>query len=203
MTSLPSRLRHHPNRKKAMSILSKLPITPAKSRDVIVLNSTPATEAAAAWIASKHDEQSATAGLEMCAAAVIPLARAEYFRANVGRPKPCGSVEIVSPAGTVLASFASVWTAKGGVDLLPPELRRERFSLRINGDAIPDGVQAVFVDRLLALARDLGCPDAVTATGGMAPVPTFNEVRHRLLSPAQNEAVEAAGLGTRVTLRIR
>ena len=185
------------------SILSRLPIAPAKSRDVITLNSTPATEAAAAWISSKHDEQSATAGLEMCAAALVPLARAEYFRANRDRAKPCGSVEIVSPAGTVLASFASVWTAKGGMDLLPAELRREKFTLRINGDAIPDGVQAVFVDRLLALARDLGCPEAVTATGGMAPIPTFNEIRHRLLSPAQNEAVEAAGLGTRVTLRIR
>jgi hypothetical protein len=186
-----------------MSILSKLPIAPAKSRDVIVLNSTPATEAAAAWIASKHDEQSATAGLEMCAAAVIPLARAEYFRANVGRPKPCGSVEIVSPAGTVLASFASVWTAKGGLDLLPPEVKRPKFAIRINGDAIPDDRQEPFVDGLMLLARTLGCPDAVTATGGMAPIPTFTEVRHRLLSPAQNEAVEAAGLGTRVTLRIR
>ena len=185
------------------SILSKLPITPARSRDVLTLNSPAATEAAAAWIASKHDEQSATAGLEMCAAAVIPLARGEYFRANRDRAKPCGSVEIVSPAGTVLASFASVWTAKGGMDLLPAELRREKFTIRINGDAIPDGVQGAFVDGLKALAVSLGCPEAITATGGMAPIPTFNEIRHRVLSPAQNEAVEAAGLGTRVTLRIR
>lgn len=186
-----------------MSILSKLPITPAKSRDVIVLNDPEAVEAAKLWISAKQDEQSATAGLEICASALIPRVRAEYFRANVGRNKPCGSIEVTTPAGAVLASFASVWTAKGGMDLLPPELRRERFNIRIVGDAIPDAIQGVFVDRLLALAKELGCPDAVTASGGVAPIPTFNEVRHRLLSPAQNEAAEAAGLGTRVTLRIR
>ena len=187
-----------------MSILSKLPIAPSKGRGEVLTLSDPTVAALAAeWISAKRDLQSAETGVDITAAAVIPHARAEWFRGNVGRARPVGSVEIPSVAGTLLASFASVWSPKGGMDLIPAHLRRERFSIRINGDAIPDAVQGGFVADLLALAERHGIPDAITATGGIAPVPQFNELRHRELTVAQNEAAEAAGLGTRVTLRIR
>jgi hypothetical protein len=45
-------------------------------------------------------------------------------------------------------------------------------------------VQSVFVDRLLALARDLGCPEAVTATGGMAPAGLADALAGMLASAA-------------------
>jgi len=186
-----------------MSILSKLNVTPARSRDVLTLGDPAAVEAAVTWISAKHAAQSAESSLDISAAALTPLVRAEYFRANVGRAKPCGSVEVPAHNGTVLASFASVWSAKGGVGLLPADLVRERFTIRIDGDALPAAVAGRFVDGLLKLAAACGCPEAVKATGGLAPVPTFNEVRHSRLTLAQNEAVEAAGLGTRLTLRIR
>jgi len=183
-----------------MSILGTLPIKPTKGTEHLTLN---APAEAEAWVRAKHAAQAADAQLDIAAAGLETPARALFFAANAGRAKPVGSIEAAGTSGRVLISYANAYAAKGGVTLLPADLIRERFTLRINGDAIPADKAPGFVNDLLALAARHGVPDAITATGGLAPVPTFGELRHVRLTPAQNLAAEAAGLGTRVSFRLR
>lgn len=187
------------------SILAKLGARAPKSgaRDFLTLTTPAASDAASKWIAAKAALKSAEAAKTITEATLIPLVRAEWLRANAGRTAPVNSVEIVSPAGAVLGSFASVWVASGGVEQIPADLRAPRFTIKFKSDAIPAAIAPQFVDRLIAFCTEMGLRDALECTGCEAPVPTFNDVRHVRLSPEANEALEAAGLGTRLTFRVR
>lgn len=187
------------------SILAKLGARAPKSgtRDFLTLTTPAAADAAARWIAAKAALKSAEAAKTITESTLIPLVRAEWLRANAGKSAPVNSVEVLSPAGAVLGSFASVWTAGGGVDQIPADLKAPRFKLSVKSEAIPAPLVETLVDRLIALFTEMGLRDALEATGCEAPVPTFNDVRHARLTPEANEALEAAGLGTRLTFRVR
>lgn len=186
-----------------MSVLTKLNVGKPRSREAITLANPEAAAIAAEWVEAKHQSQAAEAALDIAASKLTPLTRVAWLHGNTGLSKPVNSVEVPSAAGIVLASYASVWSPKGGIELVPPDLRCERFTIRVSGDKVPAAKAEEFVSRLLALAAEMGCEDAVSATGAVAPVPEFNTVRHTRLTVAENLRAEELGLSTRVSLRLR
>ncbi len=183
------------------SILGQLNIKPAKGKSPPAVTSTEGIEHATAFIAAKDSLDSAEASAEVYKAEVYAAARRVYLAANIGKPVPVDAVEFPTPVGTVRASFGTVWkAAPAAVALLPTSLVRERFVISIDGDAMSPAQANAFVPALLSLAREHGV--TVEAKGGVYPVPEFNARRFTEVTPEVNAAVEAAGLGTRITLRV-
>jgi hypothetical protein len=187
-----------------MSILKTLNAKPAASKAAgkMTLETLEAAAAAGEWLAAKAVTVEAEARLEVAETALKPIATRAWFEGNAGKAKPESSILIPSNNGTAMVTFAATWTARGGLDLLPAELVREKWAIKIDGDKIPAAVAEAFASELMALAAKHGVSEAVTAKGGPAPVSHFGEVRHTL--PVEtNLAAEAAGLGTRITIRAK
>jgi len=183
-----------------MSILNLLKPT-GSSKKTPAIASTIGLPEAEAFIAAKAALDAAEANAEVLKSSVYDIARGVYLTANAGRPVPDDAVEFRTLAGVVRASFSSAWkAAPSGVATLPPALIRERFTIQIDGDGMSPAQAQAFVPALLALAQAHGVK--VDAKGGLYPVPDFNTRRFVELSPEANAAAEAAGLGTKITLRV-
>jgi len=169
----------------------------------LIINDEETVNHARTWIAAKEKFEAAESTFEMEKTVFTGLARRGWFRTAAGRHTVSGSVEIPTPEGrTALVSFASIWSCKGGLNMLPADLTRTLTEVKINPEVLGPNAEA-FVKGVQALAASLGIPDAVTVKANVIPVPTFNDVRNARFTPEENEALEAAGLGTRITARIK
>jgi hypothetical protein len=83
---------------------------------------------------------------------------------------------------------------------LPRELVRERFDIKIDGDSMDAAQAEPFLLELQALAAKYKVE--LKSDVGLYPVPDFNVRRFTVLTPEQNLVAEAAGLGTKITLRV-
>lgn len=156
---------------------------------------------AASFIEAKRDYDAAKANVEVLKTPIYDAARNLYLHANAGRPVPDSAVLFPTPVGTIRASFCKSWEAKkDAIKLLPPELVRQAFEIKIDGDDLAPAVAMPFIVELQALAKKYGAKLKVTK--GLYPVPDFNTRRFVELSPEANAAAEAAGLGTKITLRV-
>lgn len=183
-----------------MSILNLLKPTATSKKSPAIRTDTGIAEAIA-FIEAKRQLDAADANAEVLKSAVYDLARGVYLTANAGRPVPDDAVEFPTPIGTVRASFSAAWKASPAcIAALPSGLVRERFTIQIDGDGMSEAQATAFVPALLALAAQHGVK--VESKGALYPVPDFNVRRFTVLTPEQNLAAEAAGLGTKITLRV-
>ena len=184
-----------------MSILATLGVKPTKGKSSPAITANEGLSEAAEFIASKERLDAAEADAEVRKGPLYDIARRLYLASNAGRPIPVDAVEFPTPAGTVRASILNAYAAPiPAIALLPTAMVRERFTIKLDGDTIPAETAGAFVADLQALAAKYGVP--LSAKGGLYPVPTFNTRRHVELSPEVNASLEAAGLGTRITLRV-
>lgn len=186
-----------------MSVLATLNIKSNKGAsrsEAIPLTDPLAVKAAESYAQATADAKDAEARQDVAKTTLVPLVRRAYFLSNAGKTTAIPRVEV----GPIKCSFSAAWTARGGADLLPDDLRMESFSFSIDSAKLPVNTewQTKFVQDLVAFMAAHGVPDALTAKGAVVPVPTFNEVRHVRLTPEQNEALEAAGLGTKLMFRV-
>lgn len=185
-----------------MSILNLLkPTAPGASKKSPAIAATIGLSEAEDFIVAKARLDAADANAEVIKSLVYDFAQQIYLKTNDGRPVPDDAVEFRTPAGTVRASFSSAWkAAPSGIATLPSALIRERFTIQIDGDGMSPAQAGAFVPELLALASKHGVK--VDAKGGLYPVPDFNARRFTEMSPELNSEAEAAGLGTKITLRV-
>lgn len=156
---------------------------------------------ASRFIVAKTAFDAAKANSEVLKDPVYDTARRLFLSANAGRPVPDSAVLFPTPVGTVRASFCKSWEAsKESLKLLPPALVRPAFDIKIDGDDLAPAVAAPFVVELQALAKKYGAKLKISK--GMYPVPDFNARRFTEMTPELNSAAEAAGLGTKITLRV-
>ncbi len=177
----------------------------AREGDVIICNEPEAVVKAAEFAGAYDKAKAAEANTEVFKAEVYSHVRQFYFDVNAGRPAPWDGVRFPIPGGrNVLASIGTQFSAKipeGVLAMIPKPLLRERVTIKIDGDKVPAKGGDAFVAELLALGKRFGVPVELTA-GALVPVEDFNVRRHVELTPADNLALEAAGLGTRITLRV-
>jgi hypothetical protein len=124
-----------------------------------------------------------------------------YFEVNRSRREIPSSIAVNSLNGEVLVTFqnrysllpdeAGVVTIIGDGDLLG-KCFRQSFEVKIKSDKLADDKQQEFIERLQALAVELGCMDAIEVKEGVKPTKEFHEARHTDLTVEQNLQLEQA-----------
>ena len=183
-----------------MSILSILPTKAAKAKYPTLTGHTDAVDR---YLSATRILEHAEADQLLVKEALAAPVREAYFRANAGLASPGKSVQLVGNQGTVLVSFGALWNPRVEAPPIPPEYVREQFTVTVKGDEIPPEKQEPFVKDLLALAERYGIGSAIKAKAQRVPVAAFAELRHRLLTPEANAALEEGGLGTRVSWKVQ
>jgi len=126
-------------------------------------------------------------------------ARPFYYEACANLAEIPSSVMALSPATQVLLTFQdrypSVepdWTQLGEIlgEHLPKSIA-ETFDVKIDGAKIPAASQQPLIEELSALFEKHGASAAVTAKLKVKPVAGFHTLRHRILTPDQNRALDA------------
>lgn len=173
---------------------------PTRAVEKIILDSPAATTEAALWLGYNGAEKAAKAQADNHKAILLPEVRRHWLAKNQGRTAAVATVVVPVGSESVQVSFSSAWQPKGeAVNLIPAPYVREQFEIEIDGDAIPAG--SPFLEGLLKLAQETGCMDAIKVKAVRKPIKAFGDIRHSVLDPAANEALELAGLGTRVTFK--
>lgn len=183
-----------------MSILSLLPSKSAKAKYPVLAGHADAVDR---FLSATRILEHAEADQAAVKEALAEPVRLAYFRANAGLASPGKSLQLVGNQGSVLVSFSALWNPKVETIPIPPEYVREQFSVTVKGDEIPPEKQEPFVRELLALAEKYGVAGAIKAKAQRVPVAAFAELRHRLLTPEANSALETEGLGTRVSWKVQ
>lgn len=173
---------------------------PTRSVEKIVFTEPEVVQEATTWLAHSAAEKAAKAQADNHKAILLPKVRRHWLEKNQGRPSAVATVVIPAGNANLQVSFSGAWTPKGeATNLIPAEYVREEFEIEIDGDAIPAG--SPFLEGLLKLAQATGCMDAIQVKAVRKPVKAFGDLRHTILTPDANEALEAAGLGTRVAFK--
>jgi hypothetical protein len=158
--------------------------------------------AAVEYIKADEEFEKAKGALEALKLAFRPACRRAWFIANHGRTEPESSLKFQTPAGKLSVSFAAQWFPQGDVEAmgLPSGSTRRACALKIDVDKIPEAKAEAVVSEILAALAKHGVEDALEAKLVAYPKAEFALTRHTL-TPDQNEAIELAGLGTRISFR--
>ena len=190
---------------KLANLLAGTAAKPSGKSEGIIVADPSIVALAVPFQVAKRDREAAESREEQAKLALLPVLRRYWLTANYGKPSPESTVRLVTPEGKLSASFAAQWYPAEGADLVkagvPAECIRERMTLTLKGDLIPqDKIEAVVAD-LLAVLQKHGCVGALSSKLTPYPTEDFATVRHVRLTPEQNEALEVGGLNTRVSFR--
>jgi hypothetical protein len=144
-----------------------------------------------------------TGALETDKAELKAMALPHYFTVNHGRHEvpssiAChGTVVAGRAAAEVLVNFQNRYTMLPDESALVPILGndldnyfRASFSLKINGDKLPEENTQKLMDELQALFAKYGATDAIEVKEGVKPVAEFHAARHIGLSVEKNLALD-------------
>lgn len=116
-------------------------------------------------------------------------------------PTPESSTILVQAGGRTLKLIVKDAYSKGLDDdaLLIAAIGEENVSryfrqatvLKLELDKAAEDKQEEFATRVLALAQEMGCMDAVSATQCIQPKAGFHEARTNILTPDQNAALDS------------
>jgi hypothetical protein len=134
--------------------------------------------------------------LEIDKSEIKTLATPFYFGQASGKLEIAGGVLVPSPAGEVLISFPNRYGRLESEAPLLPILGertgtyfRQAFSLEIDGDKLPAGKAQELLTELEQLFARYHAAEALKVKEGIKPVPDFHTIRHTVLSPEQNLAI--------------
>lgn len=132
-------------------------------------------------------------------AEIVALAREHWFEAHAGLAEAASSVAVHDPEGReMLVTFTSKYKAAEEAALVAVigseekagEYFRQKFELKINGDAIPEDKADELLTELQALFQKHGAAAALTAKAVLVPKADFHTRRHRDFTPAENLDLE-------------
>ena len=137
--------------------------------------------------------------LETDKAELKSMALPHYFTVNHGRHEVPSSISCHgTKGGEVLVNFQNRYTMLPDESALVPILGgdldnyfRQSFSLKINGDKLPEENTQQLMDELQALFAKYGATEAIEVKEGVKPVAGFHAARHIGLSVEQNLALDA------------
>ncbi len=134
--------------------------------------------------------------LDIDKAELKTLATPFYFGQASGKVEVSSSVTVVCPAGEVLVTFPNRYSRlESEAPLLPilgpqtGKFFRQAFTLQIDGDKLPADNAQELLDQLQQLFGRYHAAEALQVKEGIKPVPDFHTLRHTLLSPEQNLAL--------------
>lgn len=120
-----------------------------------------------------------------------------YFEHLHGKHDIPSSIEAKSPGGSVLVTMQNRYKAieddgplVEAIGDRAAEFFRQSFTLKIDGDKIPEAVADDLITGLQELFASHGAAEALTAKAIIKPTPTFHVLRHTALSVAENLAVQ-------------
>lgn len=137
--------------------------------------------------------------LEIDKAELTAHARQFYFAHCHGKAEIPSSVSCTDAAGKeVLISFTNRYKAVSDEAALAALVGEEnvaaffkqKFTLKIDGDLVPEDKQETLIYRITELFAELGCSEALTATSSVMPIKEFHTRRHALFTPAVNLELE-------------
>ena len=124
------------------------------------------------------------------------LATAFYFTQASGKVDVASSVSVRCPTGEVLITFPNRYGRLESEAALLPILGertttffRQAFALEIDGDKLPSERAQELLNELQQLFARYHAAEALKVKEGIKPVPDFHSVRHTVLSPQQNLAI--------------
>ena len=184
------------------SILKSRATQGSAKQDGLVITDPAIVAQAAEWLTAKRGFDAAESAKKTSEAALKPMLLTEWLEANHNSARPESSIKILTPAGKVTCSFQARWFPKAPLTSMgvPPEFVRNRASITIDMDKVPESKQEELATKILAVVDGLGCAEAADIKFTEHPTATFETGRHTL-PPERNLAFETAGLGTVVSLR--
>ena len=141
-----------------------------------------------------------TGALETDKAELKSMALPHYFTVNHGRHEVPSSISChgTVPDHEVLVCFQNRYSLLPDESALVPILGgdldnyfRQSFSLKINGDKLPEENTQKLMDELQALFAKYGATEAIEVKEGVKPVAEFHAARHIGLSVEKNLALDA------------
>jgi hypothetical protein len=125
------------------------------------------------------------------------LATPFYFTNGQGKQDVPSSIAVPCPSGQVLITYQNRYGKLENEEPLLPILGqqtgrffRQAFTLEIDGDKLPaDHIQPL-LEELQELFAKYQASDALKVKEGIKPVSEFHSLRHTVLTPEQNLAVD-------------
>jgi len=124
------------------------------------------------------------------------LATFPYFQLHHGKHEVPSSLGVPTPVGEVLVTFQNRYASLQSESILIPILGdhtsryfRQSFKVEIDGDKLPTASSQELVNALQDLFTRHNALDALKVTESIKPVPEFHSVRHLILTPQQNLAL--------------
>jgi hypothetical protein len=155
-----------------------------------------------ATIATRIIERSAqvqalSGALEVDKAEIKTLATPFYFSNGHGKLVVPSSVVVHCPSGQVLITYQDRYGRLDSEERLLPilgqqagRLFRQAFTIEIDGDKLPSQQAQGLLDQLQELFTRFRASDALKVREVIRPVSDFHKLRHTLLTPDQNLAIE-------------
>ena len=136
--------------------------------------------------------------LEIDKAELITIGKQYYFANGHGKSEVPSSIACLDKAGNeVLVSFTNRYKAvtdePGLTALIGDDTAaqfRQKFTLKIDGDLVPEDKADTMLTELQELFAKYGCPEALTATSAVMPVKAFHAYRHTAYTPEVNLAID-------------
>jgi hypothetical protein len=166
-------------------------------------------------------EAQAKGAKEVARGQLVERAAPFHWQTNCGRGEISGTVSVRGKTGAeVLVQFKDayknitdvkdkagniVMTAEQRIKAMPPEVFakyfRQTFTVEIDSVKIPESKLQAVVDKVQALAAELGIEDAVAISAAFKPVESWHCERYKVLTPEQNMAIEK-GMGEKGLMTI-
>jgi hypothetical protein len=160
----------------------------------------------------QHAAETAAKGAkEVARGQLVSHASPFHWSTNCGRQELQGTVSVAGKTGEVLVQFKNAYKAIADVKdkagnlvqsaedrakAIPPDIFakyfRQTFSIEIDSTKIQDDKLQAVVDKLQALAVELGITDAVNVSAAFMPVESFHTDRYRVLTAEQNMQIEVS-----------
>lgn len=126
-----------------------------------------------------------------------------YLTLNRGKLDPQDSLLVATPGGPGMVLFPARYPKIKDAEAVLPGLRaligaetdnlfKTRLSITVDCEAIPQEKQQEVGDALVELFERYGCVSALSQEEITKPAPEFHALRHRLLTPEANAALQAA-----------
>lgn len=177
--------------------------TGAKKPTGIIVVDPELVSQASQFIQANARKTQAEAAVEALKLGFVPQLRRAWFAANHGRTSPESSLKFQTEVGKLSVSFASQWFPKNDQVVLqiPDAFRMRKREITLDLSKVPEARLDDFVTELTGLLEKFDADEALSAKLTDYPTESFGIERHRVLTPDQNEALEQAGLSTRVSFR--
>jgi hypothetical protein len=175
--------------KKKESGKADVPVIPDPNGQLAVL---------AARIIERHSQVESLGGeLDLDKAELKTLITPFYFRHCSGKIDIPSSIAVRSPGGHVTVVFQNRYAKLESEEPLVPVLGanankyfRQAFTLEIDGDKLPSERVQGLIDELQELFSKHDATEALKVRDSIKSVPEFHTIRHTVLRPEQNLALD-------------